>query len=130
MTSAANILLSGAERLRLSHSDVSKSASNHDFHLDLLRLRQNWILKKVGNSILGDLSFKSAGSRYNLNSLFEITKAEDNPNANAIEGAPRSAINIEIPTELQGHTYIQVTIQKGENLNPILKIYSLILTNS
>ena len=30
-----------------------------DFHLELLRLRQNWRLKKVGDVILGDLSYKS-----------------------------------------------------------------------
>ena len=46
-----------------------------DFHIELLRLRQNWRLKKVGNSILGDLSYRTAGSQFKQSGLFEVTKA-------------------------------------------------------
>ena len=35
-----------------------------DFHIELLKLRQNWRLQKVRNSILVDLSFRKAGSQF------------------------------------------------------------------
>lgn len=33
--------------------------SQNDFHSELMKLRQRWRLKKSGNLILGDLSYKS-----------------------------------------------------------------------
>ena len=59
LASAASILLKGAERMRRSHAETNAKQSHTDFHYELLKLRQNWRLKKVGNVILGDLSFKS-----------------------------------------------------------------------
>ena len=35
-----------------------------DFHIELLKLRQNWRLKKVRNSILVDLSYRKAASQF------------------------------------------------------------------
>jgi mediator of RNA polymerase II transcription subunit 17 len=54
---ASNILISGADRLKKSHSEGTSKAN--DFHIELLKLRQNWRLKKVGNTIFGDLSYKT-----------------------------------------------------------------------
>ena len=116
MTAAANILLHGAERLKISQSDTNRVKNNQDFHLELLRLRQNWRLKKVGNTILGDLSYKSAGSRFNHNGIFEVSKAEElaNGSDSSAEAQPKpSMIKVTIPAELEGTAYIQVTIQKG-----------------
>lgn len=119
MTAAANILLHGAERLKISQSDTARAKSNQDFHLELLRLRQSWTLKKIGNSILGDLSYKSAGSRFYQTGIFEVTKSED-PNLGlstetTSENQPKqSMIKVTIPPELGGTSYIQVTIQKGK----------------
>ena len=56
----------------------SSSMSNRnveDFHFELLRLRQNWRLKKVSNTILGDLSYRTAGSQYKQSGVFEVVKA-------------------------------------------------------
>lgn len=120
MTAAANILMHGAERLKTSQSDTVRAKSNQDFHLELLRLRQHWTLKKVGNVILGDLSYKSAGSRFFHNGIFEVTKSEDTvlgvpPETVTTEIIPRpSMIKITVPNELEGTAYIQVTIQKGK----------------
>ena len=36
----------------------------------------NWRLKKVGNSILGDLSYRTAGSQFKQSGLFEVSKAD------------------------------------------------------
>jgi len=115
LTAAANILLSGAERLKISQTDPSRAKSNQDFHLELLRLRQSWRLKKVGNTILGDLSYRSAGSRFQHTGVFEVTKAEDGAAlAEPVDGQMKpTMIKVSIPSELDGTAYIQVTIQKG-----------------
>lgn len=119
MTAAANILLHGAERLKISQSDTARAKSNQDFHLELLRLRQSWTLKKIGNSILGDLSYKSAGSRFYQTGIFEVTKSEDPDEGVSVETVnenqpKQSMIKVTIPAELSGTSYIQVTIQKGK----------------
>jgi mediator of RNA polymerase II transcription subunit 17 len=62
---AASVLLNGAERLRNLQAEANRNTrSTPDFHIELLRLRQNWRLKKVSNSIIGDLSYKT-GTYYN-----------------------------------------------------------------
>ena len=123
LTAAGNILLHGAERLKVSQSDTNRVKNNQDFHLELLRLRQNWRLKKVGNTILGDLSYKSAGSRFNHNGIFEVSKAEDpSGSSDSSDGQTKpSMIKVTIPAELEGTAYIQVTIQKGI---PIVTIFT------
>ena len=63
LSSAASILTSGAERLRKSQEAAAKRTTPN-FHYELLKLRSKWRLKKVGNTILGDLSFKSGGSKH------------------------------------------------------------------
>lgn len=111
-------MLHGAERLKISQSDTVRAKSNQDFHLELLRLRQNWTLKKIGNAILGDLSYKSAGSRFHHTGIFEVSKSEDPALGFLTEMIgdnilKPSMVKITIPTELEGTAYIQVTIQKG-----------------
>lgn len=119
LSSAANILLTGAEQLRSSQSENKGSRNVSDFHIDLLRLRQNWRLKKVGNSIVGDLSYKTAGSKYPQNGVFEVTKAEEETDAeksSSSTSASRSmsAIRVTVPSELQGVAYIKVITQKDQ----------------
>lgn len=79
--------------------------------------RQNWTLRKFGNTIVGDLGYKSAGSRYPHTCNFEVSKSEDVVPGIGTEVAKEkdkpSMIKISIPTELEGTAYIQVTIQKG-----------------
>ena len=58
---AATILQNGAERLKKSEQEKgSKHRGLPDFHFELLRLRSSWRLKKAGNTIIGDLSYKSS----------------------------------------------------------------------
>ena len=64
---AAKVLLAGAERLQRSQQEMGGRTQN-EFHFELLKLRQNWRLKKVGNTILGDLSYKSG--EYTLHVLY------------------------------------------------------------
>lgn len=58
LTGAASVLIAGAERMRASQSELSRNRSPN-FHIELLKLRQNWRLKKVSNSIIGDLSYRT-----------------------------------------------------------------------
>lgn len=53
------MLLSGADRLRTSQNELTRNRNIPDFHIELLRLRQSWRLKKVSNSIIGDLSYRT-----------------------------------------------------------------------
>lgn len=98
---AASVLLSGAEKLKKCDSGQG------DFQIELLRLRQNWRLKRVSDTIIGDLSFRSAGSKFGyIPGNFEVIKGDDkNP------GPPLQVI---IPAELQGIAYIKVVTQKDE----------------
>jgi len=64
LAAAGSILTYGYERLRKCQD--AASATRHtsaDFHHELLRLRQHWRLKKVGSTIIGDLSYKSGTDR-------------------------------------------------------------------
>lgn len=115
--------MAGVEKLKASQSEVARNRTTIDFHIELLRLRQNWRLKKVGNNIIGDLSYRTAGSKYLQTGTFEVTKAEDDdkpssPPSSPLPGGPAplkpsSALRVSIPSELQGVAYIEVLCQKG-----------------
>lgn len=100
---ASNILISGAERLK-------KLDNGPDFQIELLRLRQNWRLKKVSDNIIGDLSFRTAGSKYMHPGNFEVTKIDDAD----LKGPNPSTLRVTIPSELQGVAYIKVVTQKDQ----------------
>lgn len=74
-------------------SSSSSGRNVEDFHFELLRLRQNWRLKKVSNTILGDLSYRTAGSQYKQSGVFEVVKAVDIGNKK--ESSNSSSINNE-----------------------------------
>lgn len=136
LANASNVLLTGAERLRNSHSEQRNNRSVQDFHIELLRLRQNWRLKKVSNSIIGDLSYRTAGSKFMHSGMFEVTKAEEDPPRSASPPSPvsagsgtsatataaasttspsvNSALRVNVPSELQGVAYLKVITQKDQ----------------
>lgn len=62
---AAQILSKGAERLSKSVAENQENKRQRDFNSELLRLRQHWKLRKLGDKILGDLSYRSAGKVQN-----------------------------------------------------------------
>lgn len=126
LANAANVLTTGAERLRYSQSETKNNRNISDFHIELLRLRQNWRLKKVGNTIVGDLSYRTAGSKFAHTGTFEVTKAEDDadsakspppsPSTSSSSSTPKpsSALRVNVPSELQGAAYIKVITQKDQ----------------
>ena len=58
LAAAAQILSEGAERMRENMAEQRRNRNNNDFYTELLRVRQKWRLRKVGNNIIGDLSYK------------------------------------------------------------------------
>ena len=61
LATAAQLLLKGAEKLNKSVAENLENRRQRDFNSELLRLRSQWKLRKVGDKILGDLSYRSAG---------------------------------------------------------------------
>ncbi|XP_065339577.1 mediator of RNA polymerase II transcription subunit 17 [Cloeon dipterum] len=124
LAGAASVLLSGADRLKNLQAEALRNRTTPDFHIELLRLRQNFRLKKVSNSIVGDLSYRTAGSKFAQNGTFEVTKAEEDgdsplsppcsPNA-SLSNKPTSALRVTVPSELQGVAFIKVFFQKDQD---------------
>lgn len=63
LATAAMILQKGAEKLSKSVAENQENRRQRDFNSELLRLRSQWKLRKVGDKILGDLSYRSAGDK-------------------------------------------------------------------
>ncbi|KAF2358449.1 Mediator complex subunit Med17 [Trinorchestia longiramus] len=120
LSNASSILMQGAERIRSSQASIARPSS--DFHLDLLRLRKNWRLKKVATNIIGDLSYSACGTSFKHNSYFEVTKADDDVAlATPLSSLPgstssicRSSLRVSVPPELEGSAYIFVCVRKDE----------------
>ncbi len=123
----AKILTSGADHLKSLQSEnktaVGEDNRSSNFHFELLKLRQHWRLKKVSNTILGDLSFRTAGSHFKQSGLFEVMKSDGESSASASttgttgsadSGGPqtKSVLRVNVPSELEGIAFIQVVIQK------------------
>ncbi|XP_058041844.1 mediator of RNA polymerase II transcription subunit 17 [Ahaetulla prasina] len=111
LAGAAQILLKGAERLSKSVAENQENKRQRDFNSELLRLRQHWKLRKVGDKILGDLSYKSAGSLFPHHGTFEVIKNTDIDLDKKIPD-DYCPLAVQIPSDLEGSAYIKVSIQK------------------
>ncbi|KAM6447895.1 mediator of RNA polymerase II transcription subunit 17 isoform 1-T1 [Liasis olivaceus] len=111
LAGAAQILLKGAERLSKSVAENQENKRQRDFNSELLRLRQHWKLRKVGDKILGDLSYKSAGSLFPHHGTFEVIKNTDIDLDKKIPDG-YCPLDVQIPSDLEGSAYIKVSIQK------------------
>lgn len=89
----SNLPMSSSSTAMPTTSSSSSSRNVEDFHFELLRLRQNWRLKKVSNTILGDLSYRTAGSHFKQSGVFEVVKAVDVGNKS--DSTSSNSINIE-----------------------------------
>ncbi|KAK9870163.1 hypothetical protein WA026_006253 [Henosepilachna vigintioctopunctata] len=127
LSGAANVLLTGAERLKTSQTEAARNRTVPDFHIELLRLRQNWRLKKVSNTIIGDLSYRTAGSKYIQTGTFEVSKTEEDEKPATPPSSPsplstgpvvpktNTALKVSIPSELKGVAYIEVLCRKDQD---------------
>ena len=75
-----------------------------------------WLLEKTSNMFL--TYFIPAGSRYWQNGTFEVKKSEseqadstESPQPGHV-GPPKNALQVVVPSELEGVAYIQVAIKK------------------
>ncbi|KAF4787746.1 hypothetical protein TURU_168838 [Turdus rufiventris] len=106
LAGAAQILLKGAERLSKSVAENQENKRQRDFNSELLRLRQHWKLRKVGDKILGDLSYRSAGSLFLHHGTFEVIK---NTDIDLDKKIPEDycPLDVQIPSDLEGSAYIK-----------------------
>ncbi|PAA59974.1 hypothetical protein BOX15_Mlig003453g1 [Macrostomum lignano] len=77
-------------------------------NFELQQIAQCWKLRRVANTISGDLSLRSAGSRYPDSGGFELRTAKD------------SSFEVLLPGHLYGQACVQVTLRtsSGESLFP------------
>uniref|UniRef100_A0A6I8NY06 Mediator of RNA polymerase II transcription subunit 17 n=1 Tax=Ornithorhynchus anatinus TaxID=9258 RepID=A0A6I8NY06_ORNAN len=111
LAGAAQILLKGADRLTKSVAENQENKWQRDFNSELLRLRQHWKLRKVGDKILGDLSYRSAGSLFPHHGTFEVIKNTD-IDLDKVIPEDYCPLDVQIPSDLEGSAYIKVSIQK------------------
>lgn len=125
LQTSSQILLDGASSLRSATSSrsgeglggsgdgwmqpdiLSTSASSDEpnFYNELREMRKTWRLKRVGNTIIGDLSyFRPVGNRF-TSSRFEVTKT-----CPGNRGPKNQALAVKLPPDLEGRAYIQVSI--------------------
>uniref|UniRef100_A0A7N5ZV15 Mediator of RNA polymerase II transcription subunit 17 n=1 Tax=Anabas testudineus TaxID=64144 RepID=A0A7N5ZV15_ANATE len=111
LATAAQLLLKGAEKLNKSVTENQENRRQRDFNSELLRLRSQWKLRKVGDKILGDLSYRSAGSLFPHHGTFEVIK---NTDIDLDKKIPEDycPLDVQIPSDLEGSAYIKVSIQK------------------
>uniref|UniRef100_A0A674DLU2 Mediator of RNA polymerase II transcription subunit 17 n=1 Tax=Salmo trutta TaxID=8032 RepID=A0A674DLU2_SALTR len=111
LATAAQLLLKGADKLSKSVAENQENRRQRDFNSELLRLRSQWKLRKVGDKILGDLSYRSAGSLFPHAGTFEVIK---NTDIDLDKKLPEDycPLNVQIPSDLEGSAYIKVSIQK------------------
>uniref|UniRef100_A0A8C5XMH2 Cofactor required for Sp1 transcriptional activation subunit 6 n=1 Tax=Microcebus murinus TaxID=30608 RepID=A0A8C5XMH2_MICMU len=100
--------IEGGQKLTKSVTENKENKLKRDFNSEFL---QHWKLRKVGDKILGDLSYGSAGSLFPHHGTFEVIK---NTDIDLDKKIPEDycPLDIQIPSDLEGSTYIKVSIQK------------------
>lgn len=103
----------GGDGLMLNDSSSSTTSSEPNFYEELKNMRQNWRLKRVGNNIIGDLSyFRPVGYRFTSSSRFEVIKTGP-----GTRGLNNQALAVKVPSDLEGRAYIQVSIIKNNDIS-------------
>lgn len=107
---AASIIDTAFRRLT-SEQPQQMNRNKNDFHSELLLMRQNWRLRKKGSTIIGDLSYRSAGSTYRQGGKFEVVRNE------TVSPTNPSAVRVIIPKALEGESYFVVRTNKDSDLH-------------
>nr|XP_026693944.1 mediator of RNA polymerase II transcription subunit 17-like [Ciona intestinalis] len=118
---AGKILLDGAERLNKARNEVS---TQQNFHAQLLKLRQRWRVRRHGDKILGDLSYRTAGSDFLHHGSFEVVKvsADDMDHDVGNENLP---LRVVMSPDLKGRSTISVMIIDTSGTDYITDMASL-----
>ncbi|KAA0186125.1 Mediator of RNA polymerase II transcription subunit 17 [Fasciolopsis buskii] len=120
LSTAADILLKGTERLRRRYSELADarsrlsvsgtgdqniSSQGETFHKTLMQLRQEWRLKLHQNTILGDVSLRPIGSRFRESGNFEVREsdlvAQQKPDPTANHSDSTSGVEIVFSRSLE-----------------------------
>lgn len=113
LAKAAEVIRLGAERISQNEEKQKNDFTElpvlkTDYFSELMKLRQKWRIKKTGNSITGDLSYKSAGSKFRHPGLFEVKKTQDIPEEDRDDsGCP---LTVRVSPDLDGYSRVRVTI--------------------
>lgn len=99
LVAAGAAISKGAERLQKPTEKIA------DFHQELLLLRQHYRLRRQGDKILGDLSFRTSGSRFNAQSTFEVIRDPECKNGT-------SPLRVRLPQELQSMMWISIRVEQ------------------
>ena len=100
------------EQIIAGSSKLVDQKKTTDFHKELLLLRQHYRLRRAGDKILGDVSYRTCGSRYNAQSTFEILRDTENE---------QQPLKIRLPPELKSTIWISVRVEECElndTMNP------------
>lgn len=141
LTSASAVLLSLADQMRPKTAAGSPSSAQQQLDPDLeelIEMRKHWRLKKVGNTIVGDLSYFAgehsrwliisrthkcsiSGGKYRPNATFEVKKSEITTAPSNTSGSPgvskASTINkgqrwkVILPKDLEEALRLRVIIE-------------------
>lgn len=128
--SAAQVLIEGSSALRAATSQGFGSQTSNDpsgpallrsnlevtepnFYSELREMRQSWRLKRVSNTIIGDLSdFRPIGHRFVPNTRFEVIKTNL-----STRGPGNQALAVKVPFDLEGNAHIQISIVKHDEIS-------------
>lgn len=123
LCNAADILLRGAQRMedavkeRADHTSRHLGSNAKDFHSELMMLRKRWRLKRTGTSIMGDLTYRSAGSQFRNPGLFEVNKATIAEDKTEQSTPDNRALEVTVGSDLEGTAEIRVAIvESGKDL--------------
>lgn len=105
LAQAAQLISNALDRLQNEANHTSRSRI--DFHTELRTMRQNWRLRKKGQSIIGDLSYRGAWSNFSQPATFEVIR-----NENQTSMKPSSLI-VNAPKTLEGGNFYVVRTVKG-----------------
>ena len=95
--------------------------SDNEYFMQLMQLRQYWRVKKTGHQIIGDLSYRTAGSNFWHQGLFEVKPDHDNVNGSG------KTLSVNISPDLTQKSDIVVEVIDKNNLCPS-HIYSTCTT--
>lgn len=120
LNAAAEILLSGEKRLKTAGEEALRDMN---FHFQLLKLRKYWRVRKVGTKVLGDLSYRTAGSDFWHSGNFEVLKKTlddceeqqppnpySNSNARIFKNKIAYPFEVEVGADLKGSATLRFSI--------------------
>ena len=110
---AGDVMMAGQLTSSPLQATTSGRQGEPNFFDELREMRRDWLLKRQGNHIIGELSYyRPINYRFQPNSRFEVIKT-----TSGTRGPCNQALAVKIPSDLEGHAHIQVSIIKSTDLS-------------